>query len=149
MKHGVLLSTRSICSRQFIPVASTHHIDIDSIEVPILDGPAEPFRQMLEQAGTRRLRRNVGYLKVLEAAGSDRGDRRIGIYPAMNFVFAAMWISASLVGQQEWKCWSAQRLAICWPAPTFVSSAIFSRYAPLGSFARFAGQCHRSTAMES
>src|SRR4029077_12259969 len=58
MKHGVMLSTTehllaaiSSCGIDNI------HIDIDSIEVPILDGSAEPFMQMLEQAGVRKLRR--------------------------------------------------------------------------------------------
>jgi len=49
--------------------------NIDSIEVPILDGSAEPFMQMLEQAGTRRLRKRRRYesleaLEVIENAGA-------------------------------------------------------------------------------
>jgi len=55
----------------------------------------------------------------------------------MNSVFAAyVDFPHPLVGNKKWKCWSAQKpFAICWPAPDVLfSSAIFSRYGPLGSF---------------
>src|SRR3982074_177540 len=58
MKHGVLLSTTEHLLAAIYPCGIDNvYIDIDSIEVPILDGSSEPFMQMLEQAGTRRLRR--------------------------------------------------------------------------------------------
>src|SRR6202047_4998375 len=77
-------------------------IGIDSIEVPILDGSAEPFMQMLEQAGTRRLRRKRRYLKVLKPLEVLEGDRRIGIYPADEFrVRCYVDFPHPLGGQQE------------------------------------------------
>src|SRR5258706_9347640 len=67
MKHGVLLSTTEhLLAAIYSCGVDNVYIDIDSIEVPILDGSAEPFMQMLEQAGTRRLRRKRRYLKVLK-----------------------------------------------------------------------------------
>jgi UDP-3-O-[3-hydroxymyristoyl] N-acetylglucosamine deacetylase len=70
--------------------------------VPILDGSAEPFMQMLGQAGTRRLRRKRRYLKVLKPLEVIEGDRRIGIYPADEFrVRCYVDFPHPLVGQQE------------------------------------------------
>jgi UDP-3-O-[3-hydroxymyristoyl] N-acetylglucosamine deacetylase len=78
------------------------YVDIDSIEVPILDGSAEPFMQMLEEAGTRRLRRKRRFLKVLKPLEVIEGDRRIGIYPADEFrVRCYVDFPHPLVGQQE------------------------------------------------
>src|SRR5262249_6894811 len=77
-------------------------INIDSIEVPILDGSAEPFMQMLEQAGVRRLRKRRRYLKVLKPLEVIENGRRIGIYPADEFrVKCFVDFPHPLVGQQE------------------------------------------------
>src|SRR6266849_6278197 len=66
MKQGVLLSTTEhLLAAIYSCGIDNVYIDIDSIEVPILDGSAEPFMQMLELAGIRKLRRRRRYLKVL------------------------------------------------------------------------------------
>jgi UDP-3-O-[3-hydroxymyristoyl] N-acetylglucosamine deacetylase len=58
--------------------------------------------QMLEEAGTRRLRRKRRYLKVLKPLEVIEGDRRIGIYPADEFrVRCYVDFPHPLVGQQE------------------------------------------------
>src|ERR1700746_2665516 len=58
MKQGVLLSTTEhVLAAIYSSGIDNVFIDIDSIEVPILDGSAEPFLQLLDQAGIRRLRR--------------------------------------------------------------------------------------------
>ncbi len=65
MKQGVLLSTTEhLLAAIYSSGIDNIFIDIDSIEVPILDGSAEPFLQLLDQAGIRRLRRRRRYLKV-------------------------------------------------------------------------------------
>jgi UDP-3-O-[3-hydroxymyristoyl] N-acetylglucosamine deacetylase len=103
MKHGVLLSTTEhLLAAIYSCGVDNIYIDIDSIEVPILDGSAEPFMQMLEEAGTRRLRRKRRYLKVLKPLEVVEGDRRIGIYPADEFrVRCYVDFPHPLVGQQE------------------------------------------------
>lgn len=103
MKHGVLLSTTEhLLAAIYSCGIDNIYIDIDSIEVPILDGSAEPFMQMLEEAGTRRLRRKRRYLKVLKPLEVIEGDRRIGIYPADEFrVRCYVDFPHPLVGQQE------------------------------------------------
>src|SRR5262249_1227242 len=103
MKQGVLLSTTEhLLAAIYSCEIDNVYIDIDAIEVPILDGSAEPFMQMLGQAGVRRLRRKRRYLKVLRPLDVVEGDRRIGIYPADEFhVRCYVDFPHPLVGQQE------------------------------------------------
>ena len=103
MKQGVLLSTTEhLLAAIYSCEIDNIFIDIDSIEVPILDGSAELFMQMLEHAGVRRLRRKRRYLKVLQPLEVTEGDRRIGIYPADEFhVRCYVDFPHPLVGQQE------------------------------------------------
>jgi UDP-3-O-[3-hydroxymyristoyl] N-acetylglucosamine deacetylase len=103
MKQGVLLSTTEhLLAAIYSCGIDNVFIDIDSIEVPILDGSAEPFMQMLEHCGVRKLRRRRRYLKVLRPLEVAEGDRRIGIYPADEFrVRCYVDFSHPLVGQQE------------------------------------------------
>ena len=103
MKQGVLLSTTEhVLAAIYSCGIDNVYVDIDSIEIPILDGSAEPFMQMLEQAGVRRLRRKRRYLKVLQPLEVVEGDRRIGVYPADAFrVRCYVDFPHPLVGQQE------------------------------------------------
>jgi UDP-3-O-[3-hydroxymyristoyl] N-acetylglucosamine deacetylase len=103
MKQGVLLSTTEhLLAAIYSCGIDNVYVEIDSIEVPILDGSAEPFMQMLEKAGTRRLRRKRRFLKVLKPLEVIEGDRRIGIYPADEFrVRCYVDFPHPLVGQQE------------------------------------------------
>ena len=80
MKQGVLLSTTEhLLAAIYSCGIDNVFVDIDSIEIPILDGSAEPFMQMLEHSGVRKLRRRRRYLKVL--------------LPLTSSTFAAMSIS--------------------------------------------------------
>ena len=103
MKQGVLLSTTEhLLAAIYSCGIDNIFIDIDSIEIPILDGSAEPFMQMLEHSGVRKLRRKRRYLKVLQPLEVVEGDRRIGIYPADEFhVRCYVDFPHPLVGQQE------------------------------------------------
>jgi UDP-3-O-[3-hydroxymyristoyl] N-acetylglucosamine deacetylase len=103
MKQGVLLSTTEhLLAAIYSCGIDNIFIDIDSIEIPILDGSAEPFMQMLERSGVRRLRRKRRYLKVLKPVEVIEGDRRIGIYPADEFrVRCYVDFPHPLVGQQQ------------------------------------------------
>jgi UDP-3-O-[3-hydroxymyristoyl] N-acetylglucosamine deacetylase len=103
MKQGVLLSTTEhLLAAIYSSGIDNIFIDIDSIEVPILDGSAEPFLQLLDQAGVRRLRRRRRYLKVIRPVEVIEQDRRIGIYPADEFrVQCYVDFPHPLVGQQQ------------------------------------------------
>src|SRR5258706_12780765 len=103
MKQGVLLSTTEhLLAAIYSCGIDNIYIDIDSIEVPILDGSAEPFMQMLKHSGLPKLRRKRRYLKILKPLEAADGDRRIGIYPADEFrVRCYVDFPHPLVGQQE------------------------------------------------
>jgi UDP-3-O-[3-hydroxymyristoyl] N-acetylglucosamine deacetylase len=105
MKQGVLLSTTEhVLAAIYSCGIDNIYIDIDSIEIPILDGSAEPFMQMLERCGIRRLRRRRRFLKILKALEVTEGDRRIGIYPADEFrVLCYVDFPHPMVGQQEFE----------------------------------------------
>src|SRR5438477_4692666 len=103
MKQGVLLSTTEhLLAAIYSSGIDNIFLDIDSIEVPILDGSAEPFLQLLDQAGVRRLRRRRRYLKVIKPVEVVEHERRIGIYPAEDFhVQCYVDFPHPLVGQQQ------------------------------------------------
>src|SRR5258706_1349002 len=105
MKQGVLLSTTEhLLAAIYSCGIDNVFINIDAIEVPILDGSAEPFMQMLEQAGTRRLRKRRRYLKVLKPLEVVENGRRVGIYPADEFhVKCFVDFAHPLVGKQQFE----------------------------------------------
>jgi UDP-3-O-[3-hydroxymyristoyl] N-acetylglucosamine deacetylase len=103
MKQGVLLSTTEhLLAAIYSCGIDNVFVDIDAIELPILDGSAEPFMQMLDKAGVRRLRRKRRYLKVIKPVEVVEDGRRIGIYPADEFaVRCYVDFPHPEVGQQE------------------------------------------------
>src|SRR6201987_4450858 len=103
MKQGVLLSTTELLLAAIYSSGIDNiFIDIDSNELPILDGSADPFLQLLDQAGVRRLRRRRRYLKVIRPVEVIEQDPRIGIYPADEFrVQCYVDFAHPLVGQQR------------------------------------------------
>ena len=86
MKNGVLLSTTEhLLAALYSCGIDNVYVEIDALELPILDGSARPFIQMLEAAGVRQLRKRRKYLKVVKPLEISEGDRHIGIYPADEF----------------------------------------------------------------
>ncbi|RME35325.1 MAG: UDP-3-O-acyl-N-acetylglucosamine deacetylase [Deltaproteobacteria bacterium] len=61
------------------------HIDIDGPEVPILDGSAAPFVDLLGQAGLHRLPKGRKYLAVRKPISLVEGEKRISIIPSRFF----------------------------------------------------------------
>jgi UDP-3-O-[3-hydroxymyristoyl] N-acetylglucosamine deacetylase len=103
MKQGVLLSTTEhLLAAIYSSGVDNIYIDIDSIEVPILDGSAEPFLRLLDEAGMRRLRRRRRFLKVTKPVEVVEQDRRISIYPDEEFrVECYVDFPHPQVGQQQ------------------------------------------------
>ena len=103
MKQGVLLSTTEhLLAALYASGIDNVYAELDAIEVPILDGSAEPFMELLDRVGLKKLRRKRRYLKVLKPLEVSEGDRRIGIYPADEFrVRCFVDYAHPLVGRQE------------------------------------------------
>jgi UDP-3-O-[3-hydroxymyristoyl] N-acetylglucosamine deacetylase len=86
MRQGVLLSTTEhLLAALYSCGIDNVYVELDALELPILDGSSKPFIDMLARTGTRRLRRQRKYLRVLKPLEFSDGDRRIGIYPCDEF----------------------------------------------------------------
>jgi UDP-3-O-[3-hydroxymyristoyl] N-acetylglucosamine deacetylase len=103
MRQGVLLSTTEhVLAALYSCGVDNVYVELDALELPILDGSAKPFIEMLERAGTRRLRRLRRYIRVVKPLEFSDGDRRIGIYPGDEFrVHCFVDYAHPSVGPQE------------------------------------------------
>jgi len=60
-------------------------VELNSPEVPIMDGSAAPFIYLIQEAGVKTLPSARRYLKVLRPISLSRGDKRIALYPSDHF----------------------------------------------------------------
>jgi UDP-3-O-[3-hydroxymyristoyl] N-acetylglucosamine deacetylase len=60
-------------------------VELNSPEVPIMDGSAAPFVYLVHEAGIKRLQAPRRYLKVLRPISLTQGDKRIALYPSDHF----------------------------------------------------------------
>ena len=60
-------------------------VELNSPEVPIMDGSAAPFIYLIQEAGVKPLASPRRYLKVLRPMALSRGDKRIALYPSDHF----------------------------------------------------------------
>jgi UDP-3-O-[3-hydroxymyristoyl] N-acetylglucosamine deacetylase len=60
-------------------------VELNSPEVPIMDGSAAPFIYLIQEAGIKQLAAPRRYLKVLRPISLSRGDKRIALYPSDHF----------------------------------------------------------------
>src|SRR4051812_43126918 len=65
MKKGVLISTTEHLLSAFIGAGVDNAIvELDNLELPILDGSAQPFVRMISSVGLRQQRRKRTYLRI-------------------------------------------------------------------------------------
>ena len=60
-------------------------IELNSPEVPIMDGSAAPFVYLIHEAGVKALSAARKYLKIVRPIAMSRGDKRIALYPSDHF----------------------------------------------------------------
>jgi UDP-3-O-[3-hydroxymyristoyl] N-acetylglucosamine deacetylase len=83
MKKGVLISTTEHLLSAFIGTGIDNAIvELDNLELPILDGSARPFVEMIQRAGIRKQRRPRTYMRVRRELELREGNKFIAIYPA-------------------------------------------------------------------
>jgi UDP-3-O-[3-hydroxymyristoyl] N-acetylglucosamine deacetylase len=83
MKKGVLISTTEHLLSAFIGVGIDNAIvELDNLELPILDGSARPFVEMIQKAGIRRQRKIRTYLRIVREVELREGDKFIAVYPS-------------------------------------------------------------------
>jgi UDP-3-O-[3-hydroxymyristoyl] N-acetylglucosamine deacetylase len=60
-------------------------VELNSPEVPIMDGSAAPFIYLIQEAGVKRLQTARKFLKIVRPIAISRGDKRIALYPSDHF----------------------------------------------------------------
>ena len=60
-------------------------IELNSPEVPIMDGSAAPFIYLIQEAGVKTLQAPRQYLKIIRPIAISRGDKRIALFPSEHF----------------------------------------------------------------
>ena len=103
MRQSVLLSTTEhlLSSLRALGVDNVR-VELDQLEVPILDGSALPWADLLREAGILKQRRHRRYLRVVRPVEVSDGDKRISIEPAEDFrVVCETRYPHPLVGSQR------------------------------------------------
>ncbi len=78
MKKGVLISTTEHLLSAFTGTGIDNAIvELDNLELPILDGSARPFVELIQQAGVRKQRRPWTYLRIRHALELQEGGEQI------------------------------------------------------------------------
>jgi UDP-3-O-[3-hydroxymyristoyl] N-acetylglucosamine deacetylase len=82
MRQGVLISTTEHLLSALIGLGVDNVIvEIDNLEVPILDGSAQPYVEAILAAGLKGQRRKREYLKIIKDVEVRDGSKFIGVYP--------------------------------------------------------------------
>jgi UDP-3-O-[3-hydroxymyristoyl] N-acetylglucosamine deacetylase len=83
MKKSVLISTTEHLLSAFIGTGIDNAIvELDNLELPILDGSARPFVDLIHEAGIRKQRRPRTYLRIRQALELREGNKFIAVYPS-------------------------------------------------------------------
>jgi len=103
MRTGVMLSTveHLLAALRGANVDNVY-IDVDNLEIPILDGSAEVFIEMIERAGVVEQPLARRALLVRERVSFEQGDRRISVEPADSYeIDCLIDFSHPLIGVQR------------------------------------------------
>ena len=105
MKKGVFISTTEHLLSAFIGMGIDNAIvELDNLELPILDGSAKPFVEMIQKAGVRKQRRPRKYLKIARELELREGDKFIAVYPANSYsVSYAINFPHPLIGKETFE----------------------------------------------
>jgi UDP-3-O-[3-hydroxymyristoyl] N-acetylglucosamine deacetylase len=89
MKKGVLISTTEHLLSAFTGTGIDNAIiELDNLELPILDGSAQPFVELIRNAGIRVQRRPRTYLRIRRELELREGNKFIAVYPAERYSVA-------------------------------------------------------------
>lgn len=77
-------------------------VELDGPEIPIMDGSAEPFVQILDRAGRRVLDAPRQYIEILAPIEVVQGDKRASLTPADGFEVAfEIAFDSEVIGRQR------------------------------------------------
>jgi UDP-3-O-[3-hydroxymyristoyl] N-acetylglucosamine deacetylase len=82
MKKGVMISTvEHLLSALYGHGIDNLYLDLNSMEVPIMDGSGRPFSDAIQKAGIEEQRALREYMVIQEAIEICDGDKVAGVYP--------------------------------------------------------------------
>jgi UDP-3-O-[3-hydroxymyristoyl] N-acetylglucosamine deacetylase len=86
MRKGVILSTvEHLLSALRGAGVDNCFIEVDNIEMPIMDGSAETFLELIESIGLIEQNAPRRFLQILERVDFEQGDRRMSVEPSDNY----------------------------------------------------------------
>jgi UDP-3-O-[3-hydroxymyristoyl] N-acetylglucosamine deacetylase len=86
MRQGVLIQTTEHLLSALIGMGVDNVIvEVDNLELPILDGSAQPYVKAFLGAGIRTQRRRREIVRVLRAIEVREGNKFIGVYPGPGY----------------------------------------------------------------
>lgn len=115
MKSGVMISTvEHLLSALLGCGVDNAIIEIDSLEVPILDGSSKRWVELIEEAGVVQLEAPRAYLRVLKRIEVSDKNRSMSIEPADSFqISCEIDFNHPMIG--------VQRREICFPADDYAA----------------------------
>lgn len=105
MKKGVLISTTEHVLSAFVGMGIDNAVvELDNLELPILDGSAQPFVEMIRDIGIRKQRRPRKYLRILRELEMREGNKCISVHPANSYsVSYAINFPHPLIGKETFE----------------------------------------------
>lgn len=86
MRQGVLISTTEhLLSALLGSGIDNVIVELDNLELPILDGSAQPYARAFSDVGVKTQRRRREYLRILKSVEVRDGDKFIGVYPGEGY----------------------------------------------------------------
>ena len=83
MKRGVLISTTEHLLSALVGMGIDNAVvELDNLELPILDGSALPFVELIRKAGVRKQRRPRTYIRIRQPLELREGNKFIAVYPS-------------------------------------------------------------------
>lgn len=103
-KKGVLIWTTEHLLSSFIGIGLDNAIiELNNLELPILDGSAKPFVDMVLNTGLRPQRRKRTYLRIMREIEVREGNKFIAAYPASGYAIAYKINFAPPIGEQAFE----------------------------------------------
>jgi UDP-3-O-[3-hydroxymyristoyl] N-acetylglucosamine deacetylase len=102
MRQGVLISTTEHLLSALIGMSVDNVIvELDNLELPILDGSAQPYVEAFLSVGIKTQRRRREYIRVLKPVEVREGEKFIGLYPGTGYRIEYAIDFPTPIGQQS------------------------------------------------
>jgi UDP-3-O-[3-hydroxymyristoyl] N-acetylglucosamine deacetylase len=101
MRQSVLISTTEHLLSALVGMGIDNVVvELNNLELPILDGSAQPYVEAFRRVGLRAQRRKRQYLRVLKCVEVREGDKFIGVYPGAGYRVAYQIDFPAPIGKQ-------------------------------------------------